>query len=66
MNFDDPKPASDRRVQQLIYLRPSLKEQIDNRRGKLSRSEWIERAVAVFLRLDRPLMSKETDSERRD
>lgn len=49
MNFDDPKPEPDKRRQQLIYLRPSLKERIDAERGKVSRSEWIERAINAKL-----------------
>lgn len=51
MNFDDPKPESDKRKQQLIYLRPSLKEKIDRARAvrQESRSVWIERAVFALL-----------------
>jgi hypothetical protein len=49
MNFDDPQPPSDKRVMQLIYLRPSLKDRIDNERGRQSRSEWIEGAIKLRL-----------------
>ena len=45
MNFDDPKPAPDTRKLQQITLRPSLREEIERRRGKITRSEWIERAI---------------------
>jgi hypothetical protein len=58
MNFDDPKPAPDKRVQQLIYLRPSLKDRIDAVRGRVSRSEWIERACVVWLRENAPTPEK--------
>jgi hypothetical protein len=51
MNFDDPKPESDKRKQQLIYLRPSLKARIDAHRAvrQESRSVLIERAVMLLL-----------------
>lgn len=49
MNFDDPKPTREVRKQQLITLLPSLKASIDQRRGRLSRSEWIERAIVAAL-----------------
>lgn len=45
MNFDDPKPPKDTRIMQQITLRPSLREEIERRRGKFNRSEWIERAI---------------------
>lgn len=45
MNFDDPKPPPDTRKMQQITLRPSLREEIERRRGKITRSEWIERAI---------------------
>lgn len=45
MNFDDPKPEPDTRKMQTIFLRPTLKDAIDARRGSLSRSAWIERAI---------------------
>lgn len=48
LSFDDPKPDDTRKMQQ-ISLRPSLKTRIDNTRGRLSRSEWIERAVIFYL-----------------
>lgn len=55
MNFDDPKPPPDTREYQIIYLRPSLKEEIDKRRGTESRSAWIERAIRLALAgLDAP------------
>ncbi len=44
LSFDDPKPDDKRKMQQ-IFLRPSLREEIEKRRGKLSRSAWIERAI---------------------
>lgn len=45
MNFDEPKPSPDTRKMQQITLRPSLREEIERRRGKITRSEWIERAI---------------------
>lgn len=48
LSFDDPKPDDKRRMQQ-IFLRPSLREEIEQRRGKLSRSAWIERAIYAQL-----------------
>lgn len=45
LSFDDPKPSKDTRKQVLVFIRPSVKDRIDEARGKLSRSEWIERAV---------------------
>ena len=50
MNPDDPKP-DDKRKQQLIYLRPSLKDRIDQQRAirQESRSVWIERAIQLLL-----------------
>jgi hypothetical protein len=56
MDFDDPKPKAERRKQQLIYLRPSLKVAIDAECARLgqNRSEWVERAiVAALVRLVR-------------
>lgn len=50
LSFDDPKPDPDTRKMQLIYLRPSLKAEIEKVRGALSRSQWIERAVQAQLR----------------
>lgn len=50
LSFDDPKPAPDKRKMQQIFLRPSLKDEIDRIRGKASRSEWIERAIYAALR----------------
>ena len=52
LSFDDPKPAPDTRRQQFIFLRPSIKAEIDKVRGKMSRSEWIKRAVLRELRRD--------------
>lgn len=51
MKFDDPKPTPDKRKQQLIYLRPSLRERIDAQRTirQESRSVWIERAIMAQL-----------------
>lgn len=49
MSFDDPKPQAEKRKMQLIYLLPSLRDEIDAKRGKLSRSEWIERAIKAAL-----------------
>ena len=54
ISFDDPKPPAEKRKQQLIYLLPSIKEQIDHLRGKLTRSAWIERAVLEAIRRDKP------------
>lgn len=48
-SFDDPKPVLDKRIMQTIYLRPSIKAKIDRALGKLSRSEWIEKAVLAAL-----------------
>lgn len=42
---DLPDGGTDTRRMQLITLRPSLKAEIEKRRGKLSRSAWIERAI---------------------
>jgi len=50
LSFDDPKPALEKRKMQQIFLRPSLKDEIEKVRGKLSRSEWIERAIYAALR----------------
>jgi hypothetical protein len=52
--FDDPKPPPDTRKPQLIYPRPSLRDRIDRQRGRLTRSEWIERAVMAHLRAEKP------------
>lgn len=51
--FDDPKPPPDTRKQQIVYLRPSLRERIEQQRGRLTRSEWIERAIMAHLRASR-------------
>lgn len=48
-SFNDPKPPSDRRQMQQIFLRPSIKAEIDQRRGNLTRSVWIERAVLAAI-----------------
>ena len=50
-SFDDPKPANEKRKQQLIYLLPSIKAEIEKRRATAgqSRSEWIERAIKAAL-----------------
>lgn len=53
LSFDDDKPR-DKRVMQTIYLAPSLKAEIDRLRGKITRSEWIERAIVAKLKADRP------------
>lgn len=53
MNFDDPKPPSDKRKQLLIYVRPSLKAEMDRLRGNLSRSLWIERTITAALQKER-------------
>jgi metal-responsive CopG/Arc/MetJ family transcriptional regulator len=47
----DPKPAHEKRKQQLIYLLPSLKDEIEKQRiaAGQSRSEWIERAIRAKL-----------------
>ena len=49
MEFDDAKltePArKDTRKIQQITLRPSLRAEIEQRRGKITRSEWIEQAI---------------------
>lgn len=52
LSFDDPKPPPDTRKMQLITLRPSLKAEIEKRRGKLSRSAWIERAIVEKIARD--------------
>lgn len=52
LSFDDPKPDDKRKMQQ-IFLRPSLRAEIENRRGKLSRSAWIELAIYHYLRTDK-------------
>ncbi len=52
LSFDDPKPPEDKRKMQTIFLRPTLKAAIDQRRGKLSRSDWIERAIRAALARD--------------
>lgn len=52
LSFDDPKPDDKRKMQQ-IFLRPSLRAEIENRRGKLSRSAWIERAIFHYLRTEK-------------
>jgi Ribbon-helix-helix protein, copG family len=51
LSFDDPKPH-DKRKQQIIYLRPSLKSAIDEDRLRLgqNRSEWMERAFVEALK----------------
>ena len=51
MNLDPPLVDSDRRKQQLIYLRPSLKARIEKCRNpkQESRSVWIERAIIAQL-----------------
>lgn len=54
LSFDDPKPEKDTRRMQQISLRPSLKTKIDNERGRMSRSEWIERAIIFYLRERKP------------
>lgn len=51
ISFDDPKPPREKRVMQQIFLLPSLKQRIDAVRGKVSRSEWIERAAITALKL---------------
>lgn len=48
-SFDDPAPARDTRKMLTIYLRPSLKIEIDRARGKLTRSEWFELAIVEKL-----------------
>jgi len=52
-SFNDPKPKPEKRKQQLIYLLPSIKEEIDRRRAIAgqSRSEWIERALVRELKV---------------
>jgi len=45
LSFDDPKPEKEKRKQQIIFLLPSLKMEIDKLRGRLPRSAWIERAI---------------------
>jgi len=54
LSFDDSKPPAEKRKQQLIYLLPSLKEKIDQLRGKQTRSAWIERVVLAAIRRDEP------------
>jgi hypothetical protein len=54
LSFDDPKPEADTRKMQQISLRPSLKAKIDAERGRMSRSEWIERAIIFYLRERKP------------
>jgi len=54
LSFDDPKPPREVRKMQTIFLLPSLKREIDRRRGRLSRSEWIERAILAQLARDPP------------
>lgn len=50
LSFDDPKPVVEKRKMQQIFLRPSLKAEIDRVRGKVPRSEWIERAIYAALK----------------
>ena len=51
---DKSKPPEKRRMQQ-IFLLPSLKAEIDERRGEYSRSRWIEQAIwEKLLRDKRP------------
>lgn len=45
LSYDDPKYANEKRKHQRMFFLPSLKLEIDKRRGSLSRSEWIERAI---------------------
>jgi hypothetical protein len=48
----DKLVAPEKRKQQLIYLLPSIKMQIDIQRVRLgqSRSEWLERAARAWLK----------------
>jgi hypothetical protein len=52
MNFDDPRPVPEKRSQQMIYLKPSLRQRIDMERASTreSRSAWIERAIEKMLK----------------
>ena len=52
LSFDDDRPDDKRKMQQ-IFLRPSLRTEIDKRRGNLSRSSWIERAIFHYLRMEK-------------
>lgn len=55
LSFDDPKPPRDTRVPKTIFIRPSLRDEIDDLRGRTSRSEWIEVAIRERLaRLRKP------------
>jgi hypothetical protein len=48
MNVDDPTPAKERRKMLTIYIGPSVKAEVDRLRGKLTVSEWIERAILIY------------------
>ncbi len=49
LSFDDekPKPKPEKRMPQTIFLLPSLRAEIDRRRGKVTRSAWIEGAIRI-------------------
>jgi post-segregation antitoxin (ccd killing protein) len=51
VSFDDPKPQPEKRKQQIIYLLPSLKDEVEKRRREAGQnlSEWIERAIKAAL-----------------
>lgn len=52
LSFDDPKPESERRKPQLIFIAPSIKARIDAVRGAVPRSHWIERAILKQLEVE--------------
>lgn len=48
--LNDPEPPKDRRKAVTIFMRPSIKDAIDMRRDKQSRSAWIEEAIRERIR----------------
>jgi metal-responsive CopG/Arc/MetJ family transcriptional regulator len=47
---NDETPVNDVRRSLRIYLKPSLLTEMDRRRGdKMSRSDWIELVIRVYL-----------------
>ena len=50
-SFDDPRPDREKRRQQIIYLLPSLRTELDILRAvtRYSRSEFIERLLREAL-----------------
>lgn len=65
VNFDDPKPAREKRKMQQIFILPSVRDRVDRIRGKVSRSVWIEQAILAHLKaLERPPPTVAPDTER--